>query len=272
MAVSAVYKVFIFSLLGLAISSQVQADKILLTQFDYNGYTEMRNALIADGHTVDIVDVRTGGTLATTLSSMNYDQVFLYDITSNLYLSAADVAALGVFWSNSGRGLVVDTRSYGFTNAIGEPNQYTLLRNVASNLQLSGGGVWVGTDHDPTWTRNANPFLAEIGVDPVTGIFSDPVNYADPSSVLLSGVTPTQLWGGGQSVGQAPIGIQPNGIEMFIHFGHIRQDNSILPYISASFPLSGPPPRPVPEPTTIALFGFGLIGLGLGARRRNRPH
>jgi hypothetical protein len=115
---------------------------------------------------------------------------------------------------------------------------------------------------------NGNPFLTAIGVNTVTGLFSDAVNYADPSSVLLAGVTPANLWGGGQSVGQAPIGIQPNGIEMFIHFGHIRADTSILPYISASFPLSGPQPNGViPEPGTAFLAFAGVAGLVIWRRR-----
>ena len=229
----------------------------------------MATTLTSAGHTVTIVDATTAGNVAGALGSASYDQVFLFDLTSSLYLNAADITALSTFWSTN-RGLVVDTRSYGYYYQGDNASEVALLKNVASQLALSGGGVWVGTDHDPGWAYNANPFLAAIGVNTVTGIFSDPVNFADPSSVLLAGVTPTDLWASGQSVGQAPIGIQPNGIEMFIHFGHTRTDGSILPYISASFPLEGVNPNPMPEPSSLALLVMAAAGALAATRRRAR--
>lgn len=201
--------------------------------------------------------------MASALSSGNYDQVFLWDLTSSSYLNAADLTALDSFW-NASMGVVVDMRSYGYYYQGGNPSEVALLRNVAEALDLSGGGIWIGSDHNPAWTANANPVLSTLGFDQITGSFSDPVNFGDTSSFLLDGVTPADLWAAGQSVGQAPIGVQPNGLEMFIHFGHVRNDGSVLPYISANFDLEGPTEQPsgnVPEPTTISLLVLGLTGL-----------
>lgn len=257
------------------VSLTAQADSILLTNFgneEYSGtnvYNQMAATLTGAGHTVTIVDARVAGNVAAALGSASYDQVFLWDLTSTSYLSAGDVNALSSFW-NSNRGLVVDTRSYGYYYQGANASEVALLQNVASQLALSGGGVWVGTDHHPGWAYNGNLFLSAIGVNTVTGIFSNPVNFADPSSVLLAGVTPTDLWAAGQSVGQAPIGVQPNvTTEMFIHFGHTGTDGSILPYISASFPLEGVDPNPVPEPSSLALLAIAAAG-ALMARRRPR--
>lgn len=255
--------------IALSCTSQAQAGNILITDFFGNSspsYGHMSTSLTGAGHTVTIFDSTTGGALATELAANSYDQVFLFDLTDTRYLNADDNTALGNFWNAHG-GLVIDTRSYGYHFQGDNPSEVALLQNVAENLDLSGGGVWVGTDHNPEWTQNANPFLAEIGIDEITGSFSNPVNFADISSVLLSGVTPTDLWGGGQSVGQAPIGIQPNGIDMFIHFGHTRADGSTLPYISASFDLQGVNPNPIPEPNSIVLLGMGLLGWTLSKRK-----
>lgn len=249
-----------------ALSSSANAAMILLTQFDHTGYTQMASTLEAMGHTVDIVDARAGGSIATALSATDYDQVFLWDLTAQLYLNSTDIDALATFW-NPSMGMVVDTRSYGYHFQGSNASEMALLQNISTNLALSGGGMWIGTDHSPEWSRNANPVLDALGFSTITGSYSLPVNYADPTSVLLDNVTPTDLWAANQSVGSAPIGLQANGTEMFIHFGHTDANGGILPYISASFDLRGP--SAVSAPATALLFAGGVCGLAL-RRRKNK--
>lgn len=267
-------KKWLAALAVVALSTQAQAGKILLTEFDFavnggvNVYQQMAAKLTAAGHTVTIVNAKVAGNVAAALSADSYDQVYLWDLTSTGYLGGSDLTALASFWQ-ANKGLVVDTRSYGYYFQGANASEVALLGNVASQLDKAGGGVWVGTDHDSQWTRNGNPFLAAIGVSEVTGSFGNAVNYADPSSVLLAGVTPTELWAAGQTVGRAPIGVQANGITMYIHFGHQNGD-TILPYISASFPLRGvdPNPNPTPAPASVGLLGLGLVAMGWMRRRR----
>jgi len=250
----------------LATSLSANAGTILLTKFEYSGgHSEMATNLQSMGHTVDIVDTNGAGLLALALSAKQYDQVYIWDVSTTSFFNQADLNAIGNFW-NPSKGIVVDTRSYGYYFQPNNTSEKALLKNVATNLERSGGGLWIGSDHAPEWARNANSVLSHLGFSAIQGSYSNPVNYADPTSVLLNGVDPSQLWGGGNSVGKAPIGVQPNGVEMFIHFGNMNGGN-ILPYISASFDLQGPTPS-VNAPGTVALFM--LAGAALLMRQRRQ--
>jgi hypothetical protein len=255
-----------------ALAASGSAASILVVGFDYTTnaeanptYPEFASILTGGGHTVTFVDGRTGGATAAALGSGSYSQLYMYDLTESGYLNSDDLTAITAFGA-AHRGVVVDARSYGYYYQPSNSSERALLRNVATNLDLSGGGIWIGTDHDSEWTNNGNPVLAAIGLNPVTGVYGDPVNFADPASVLLAGVTATDLWGGGQSIGRAPVGLQPDGRTMYIHFGHVPPTGGeIIPYISASFDLRGPE---VPEPSSYALMLSGAGALWLWRRRR----
>lgn len=231
--------------------------RILLTEFEYgpDTYTSMKSNLENAGFTVDIVNAKIAGNVASALISNVYDQVFLWDLSSTLYLDNSDVTALSDFW-NMNSSLVVDTRSYGHYFQGNSSSEVALLTNIANSLDAAGGGIWVGTDGAPIWTRNANALFPAIGVSEVTGDVGFPVNYADPSSVLLDGVGTTDLWTG--SVGIAPVGLQANGKEMFIHYGNVNSSGLITPYISATFDLGGNDP-------TVDVSAPSMLTLLLGA-------
>jgi hypothetical protein len=264
------------TLLPVILSSQALAGSILLTQFDYDGYAAMKANLEADGNTVDIVDVRSGGTLATALANGSYDSLFIWDLTGTSYLNQADRDAVQTFYGvhNS---IVLDSRSYGYHYQPNNSSEVALLRNVANAFDARNGGVWMGTDHDSEWTSNVNPILSQLGFDTISGNHSEAVNSFDPASILLSGVNVSELWALGQSVGHVSLGIQPNGVDMRFHFGHSSAANGAIPYISANFgdfvaPDEDPddhlPPNPseVPEPNSFLLMMFGIVSL-LGMKK-----
>lgn len=266
-------------------ASAANASSILLTEFDFGPtvYLEMEAALESDGFTVDRVDGRTGGNIANALQSGNYSQVFLFDLTSSRYVNQADIDAIADFWSTR-QSLVLDSRSYGLINTAPalKSVEQQLIRNVAAQLDANGGGLWIGTDHNPTWTQNANPVLSELGFNTVTGSFSQPVNSFDPNSVLLDNITPSDLWAQGASVGQVSLGIQPNGIDMRFHFGHSSSQFGAIPYISASFgnfTAPNEPPRPPVNPPVSAIplpaaawMLLGGLGALFGVARKRQRH
>lgn len=263
----------------LALAGQAQAGAILLTEFDYGptAYTDMKANLEADGHTVTIVNARTGGNVAAALDSGTYDQVFFWDLTSTAYLNGDDYSALDSFF-DAHKNIVLDSRSYGYYFQGNNASEVQLLQNIASEFDSRGGGLWIGTDHDPDWTRNANPLLSMMGFEIITGSYSQDVNDFDPASVLLDGVNVDELWAEGASVGAVPLGIQPNGLDMRFHFGHSSPAYGAIPYISASFgdyvapdedPDDHEPPVNVPAPSMLMLGALSLLGL-VSSRRRRR--
>ncbi len=235
------------------------------------GVNHIGDSLTAGGHSVTRLTLTgtTTGQIATALAGSSFDQVFFLDVGDYSVLGAADTTAIANFWATH-KGLVVDGRSYGTLFQGAEPSEQALIRNVATAFTRTGGGLWIGTDDAPTWAHNGNAILSAIGVNPVTGNYSLPVNSADPSSVLLQGVTPANLWAAAGTVGAAPLGAQPNGIQMFLHFGN-DSAGSLTPYISASFPLAGPPDPvgvPVNQPWALVLLALALaVATGWAQRR-----
>jgi hypothetical protein len=262
--------------------SSASAGAFLLTEFEYGPtvYADMKTNLEAAGNTVDIVNANTGGSLATALGAKSYDSVFFWDLSGSPHINGDDISAMSTFFG-SHKNTVIDSRSYGYYYQGNQSSEVALLQNVATQFNARGGGIWFGTDHDPAWTYNANPILAALGFETVSGSYGDPVNDYDPASVLLAGVTASQLWAAGQTVGKVSLGIQPNGLDMRYHFGHSSAQSGAIPYISANFGTyitdeedpddhNPPPDGSVPEPGGLSLIGAGLLGLMAMRRRKSR--
>ncbi|MBL8760083.1 MAG: hypothetical protein JNL50_02155 [Phycisphaerae bacterium] len=155
------------------------------------------------------------GAVAAYMGSNTVDNLFIYDITSFNMMDASDAAAVGA-WYNSSKSAVIDGRSYGsyFTGVPGS-DEDKYLQNTANWFQNNGGGLWIGTDHDPDWTYNGNQYLAAAGFMTITLTEFGPATGFN-ASPLYAGVNVAGLdWSGsGWSVGHSPVGLQPNGVSL----------------------------------------------------------
>lgn len=172
-------------------------------------------ALLHGAGSVTWVLGATPGSLATDLAANSYDQVFIWDITATPGLtSAADQTALNN-WYNNSRGVVVDGRSYGQYMQPGNGTEGNYIGNVVKNFFDNNGGLWIGTDHEPTWTNNGNDLLNALGFNPISNqIFAQDVSlnatnpFVNPAALTAAGLA----WN--WSAGEAPVGLQPNGITL----------------------------------------------------------
>lgn len=196
------------------------------------------------------------GAVAAYMGANAVDNLFIFDVTTGNMMSPADAAAVGSWYNSSNKSVVVDGRSYGvyFNGQNANSDEGTYIQNTANWFQNNGGGMWIGTDHDPDWTVNGNQYLIASGFIPIIGLETGPATGFNPSP-LYAGVNVAGLdWSGqGWSVGHTPVGAQPNG-----HFlSNILFSGPGDPMISVEL---------VPAPGAAGVLG--LVGIAALRRRR----
>ena len=201
--------------------SQAQ-DRVLFVNFGVytndgvNIYNELVGAMNTHdpGSIADYVLLPSNpGGAAALLATNTYDQVWVYDLSHGSDPWDADFQAIADWWlDDSGGELIADGRI--LSSFWGGRYPYEgrkLAENYFLNLHNEGGGLVLSTDHNVYANNGANDIAALIGVDPFTGIYwgSFPVDSANP---LMS--NPNVFTGlyNDSSTGQAPFGLQPNGI------------------------------------------------------------
>lgn len=154
------------------------------------------------------------GAVAAYMGSNTVDNLFIFDITATNMMDPSDAAAVGA-WYNGSKSAVIDGRSYGvyFNGGSTSSDEGTYIQNTANWFQNNGGGLWIGTDHNPDWTWNGNQYLVAAGFNPILLVESGPATGWN-ASPLYAGVNVAGLdWSAqGWTVGHTPVGLQPNGV------------------------------------------------------------
>lgn len=274
------------------IAAPVSAATILFAQVDTTGpYVPNGNSLAghltAGGHTVTTRFLNG----AVYNDYANFDQVWVYDLfggsnnNANQLANYANIAA----WYNgrapSDQNLIADGRIISSSSAPWTPEP-GWIQGYAHSLDLRGGGLVLGTDHD-FYVAGINTINAAIGINPFFG--NVPVSEAlvDQLSPLFveNGGAGTHPCAGGlcvydnSSPSFAPTGLQPNGTVLTPVAYHGTVANAFANAAisstmgSITFGTCGgvdQPPCVVPEPTTLTLFGLALLGFGVTRRRKRQ--
>lgn len=268
--------------------SVYSADILFAHVDDYGGYVDDGNRiaqfLANDGHNVSIRHLDQA--IYTDYSS--FDQIFVYDLYSGFDNNSNQMANYGniASWYNNlaDKNLILDGRiissDVAWTNSAGMPSEEGWIQNYADQLDLRGGGLVLGTDHD-AYHSGINTIVGQIGVDLFHGNY-----YTHPLQAVVDKESPLYIPGLHQcgpdipcindnsSTGFAATGLQSNGQTLTPVAYHgttsTAWDNAAVSSTMGSITFGtcgGPnqppcsPPSTIPEPSTMLLFGLGLAGL-----------
>lgn len=278
------------------VAAPVSAATILFAHVDStapyvpNG-SSLVDHLTAGGHTVTTRFLNS----AVYNDYGDFDQVWVYDLYTGANNNANQVANytnIGNWYNSlapSDQNLIADGRIISSSSSPWTPEP-GWIQGYANSLDLRGGGLVLGTDHDP-FVDGINLINLAIGIDPFFG--NVPVSEAlvDELSPLFieNGGAGTHVCAGGLCVWDnsspsfAPTGLQPNGTTLtpVAYHGTVADafENAAISSTmgSITFGTCGGPQQPpctvpVSEPSILGLFGLGLIGLGFIRRRRVARH
>jgi|GEM_PF-2267910 len=214
-----------------------EASDVLMVNISggYNGdASHIHDTLISAGATTTYVNLNTDGLAAAALAAGTFDQIWVFDLSTGADNYPTDYAAISD-WYNSrpSSELICDSRMLSsYWSGRWATEGTDLTENYHYNMDIRGGGLLLGTDHDP-YQGGINEINIQIGINEFYGTFSlntIPVDIANPLMNTPSDMGPTLY--DDSSPGQTPYGLQPNGQILYTVAWH--SNNPDTPGISST--------------------------------------
>ena len=222
---------------ALVTSDAADASNVLMVNISgqYNGdAANIHTTLVVAGATTTYVNLSTDGQAASALAEGDYDQIWVFDLSTSVDNYPTDYAAIAD-WFNSrpDNEVICDSRMISsYWSGRWTTEGTALTDNYYTNIDIRGGGLVLGTDHDP-YQGGINEINLLTGLDPFFGTFNlvtIPVDTANPLMNTPNDLGPELF--DDSSPGQTPYGIQPNGQILYTVAWH--SNNPDTPGISST--------------------------------------
>ncbi|HNU51307.1 MAG TPA: CARDB domain-containing protein [Verrucomicrobiota bacterium] len=186
------------------------------------------DTLNAVGARATHVDLDVNGEVAALLGSAAYDQVWVFDLSSGPDAYPADWQAIADWFAARPAGaLICDARSLSSYWKGRAPDEgLRLTENYYENLKEASGGLVLCTDDDQ-FAGGINEVSRLLGLEPFAGQFNRDRIPVDTRHLLMT--HPNDLGpdlSGDSSPGQAPFGLQPNGLILYTVAWHSGDTNA----------------------------------------------
>ena len=184
--------------------------------------------LLQAGAVGTFVNLDVNGKVAAVLAANEFDEIWVFDLSAGADNYPADWLAIGDWFNaRTNQTLICDGRSISSYWSGRWQNEGKLLtENYYMNLRWNGGGLVLATDHS-AYQTGINSINDRIGIQPFYGDFylgSIPVDTNSPLMVFPNNMGPVLF--DDSSPGQAPFGLQPNGLILYSVGWHSGNTNT----------------------------------------------